>query len=210
MIMIKNKVDGSGIKIYSDTFENFDLLELASSDGLFGEKEDVYLYDSISKVDIWTEVKKILEELHNSTRNFIFIEQKIPAEAKKTLQKWTLVPEEEFAEKRSTGVFDLANKIARRDKKGAWLTYRREIENGNNIELIHGTILWQIKVLLMIKLVDSKCGINPHVFKKNKSLAQNTDERILWDEYRQLLCMRHERKRHFTLQDAVEKFILGR
>lgn len=191
---INNKFSDSEINYLKSKDLSLPILSsYAHQSSLFGKEEVYILEDSISGSDIiWS--KDLLTSLQNSKNIFVLLED-VMTVAERKVYKSFLKEEKEFKSKKekseSENPFVLANMFGARNKLGAWLEYRKQVEAGASKEAISGMLFWKIKSLLVSKQFGA--------FK----------EAELKDSATKLVSIYH--LSHFgelDMETAIEKFIL--
>lgn len=188
------------------------LPELIESQGLFEQKHVVVL-DFVLEFEL---VRELLlahaEDIAASGHIFIVLAEKLDAATKRALEKHA--HEMRTFEKKDTAekpfnIFFLADAIARRDKKGAWVALQRALLDGFAPEEIHGTVWWQIKTQLRVSRGDTD-GMKPFAVTKARGALAHFSEKELSDFIRKLLAMYHDaRAGGPSLDIALEQFVLG-
>lgn len=188
------------------------LPELIESQGLFEQKHVVVL-DFVLEFE---SVRELLvaraEDIASSGHIFIVLAEKLDAATKRALEKHaheTRSFDEKDTGEKPFNIFSLADAIARRDKKGAWVALQRALLDDFAPEEIHGTVWWQIKTLLRVSRGDTE-GMKPFAVTKAKGALNNFSEKELNDFVGRLLSMYHDaRAGGPTLDIALEQFVLG-
>jgi DNA polymerase III delta subunit len=127
------------------------LYEYASNTSLFGESPIVLAEN------ILTEHQSALSSddlafLKDSPTLFFFLEDKLLASNEKKYKKYATIEKYEeriVKEIPKTNPFALADAFARRDKVGAWILYRDEVNRGAEPEPMSGILFWKIKTMLL-------------------------------------------------------------
>lgn len=193
----------------SEPFEN--AVGHLGAAGLFSKKIALYLDrpDEVSE-EFFTENLKAFADSETpvvavvSNVNAAF-KKKVPKNARLEIFE-TDAQKEAFA----PSVFALADAFAKGDRKGAWVLYRRFIENGAAPEELHGTLAWQARTLVLASKAQSaaEAGLKPFVYSKAKSaLAKlNVPPEAL---SRELVAVYHRaRAGEGSLENLLEEFLL--
>lgn len=151
--LTKKKPDASFIKIDAENFSQNILDQYIGGQGLFVSKNIVFLDRLCEKKDMKEEFLEKLKEIAESENIFIMLEGKLD---KATLGKIEKRAEKtvasDFAEKpakKEFGAFALADAFGKRDKKSAWILYRKAIDGGEAPEALHGMIFWKTKTMML-------------------------------------------------------------
>jgi len=108
----------------------------------------------------------------------------------------------------STNTFRIANSIALRKRNTTWLLYQEEILKGTSVEDIFWKIVWQIKVLSMVKKGHGS-SLHPFVYKKAQKVVSLFKEGELNKFFSDLVGLYHKnRQGRNDLAVGLEKFIL--
>ncbi len=148
----KKKPDASFFKIDSENFNVSTLQEYIGGQGLFANKYIVYLDRLCEKKDVKEEFVDKIKEIAESENVFIVLEGKIDkATATKIEKKAEKTQDFELPEKNKEfyNAFALADAFAQRNKKEAWMLYRKAIDKGEAPEALHGMLFWKIKSLIL-------------------------------------------------------------
>jgi DNA polymerase III delta subunit len=187
--------------------------EIIFSKSLFGPQTLTFF--DINQKDFASDFLKNKEKFESSENIFVFSAKSslVKSEGLKSDKNFVLhevkngVLKKEFA-----NVFGLSDAVARRDKKQAWLLYRKFIEEGLSPEEIHGTIFWQIKSLAIVEVSNdyTEAKMKPFVFTKAKSFLKKFKEGEVKSWLGKLVEIYHKSHRgEYTLENALEIFILG-
>lgn len=193
----KKKPDASYFKLNSENFNIGNLDEYIGGQGLFVNKYIVVLDRLCENKEIKDEFISKIKEIAESENIFIIIEGKLDkATLSKIEKKAEKVVEFNLEEKdkikKDTNIFAIADALARKDKKTAWVMYREAIDRGEAVEALHGMVFWKIKTLIL-------SGGNG-VWNKAELLK-------VLDE---LITIYHESRRgKYELESKFEGFILG-
>ncbi|MES3031476.1 MAG: hypothetical protein V4697_03630 [Patescibacteria group bacterium] len=149
----KKKPDASFVKIDAENFSVHILDEYIGGQGLFVSKNIVFLDRLCEKKDIKEEFVGKIKEIAESENIFIVLEGKLD---KVTLGKIEKKAEKtaafDFAEKpakKEYGAFAFADAFGKKDRKNAWMLYRKAIDGGEAPEALHGMIFWKAKTMML-------------------------------------------------------------
>lgn len=149
----KKKPDASFFKIDSESFSAERVSEYIESQGLFSNKYIVFLDRLCEKKEIKESFVDLLKEISESENIFIILEGKLDkataTKIEKKSEKFLNFTLEEVPEKPVYNAFALADAFARRDRKNAWMLYRKSIDAGEAPEALHGMIFWKVKTLIL-------------------------------------------------------------
>ena len=149
----KKKPDASFFKIDSESFSAERVSEYIESQGLFSNKYIVFLDRLCEKKEIKESFLDLLKEISESENIFIVLEGKLDkataTKIEKKSEKFLNFTLEEVPEKPVYNAFALADAFARRDRKNAWMLYRKSIDAGEAPEALHGMIFWKVKTLIL-------------------------------------------------------------
>jgi DNA polymerase III delta subunit len=148
----KKKPNASFFKMSNENWSEAQLEEYASSMGLFEGKYIVFLdrlcEDKKIKDDFLSEIKK----LGTSQNIFIVLEGKLDKASATKIEK-NSEKTQEFSlpekKKEEYNAFALADAVGKRDRKNAWMLYRKAIDKGEAPEALHGMMFWKIKTMIL-------------------------------------------------------------
>ena len=127
------------------------LVDYASRGSLFGDTSIIVIEDFLERKDIalsdndW----KMLKESPNI---FLFLEDSLLSSLEKKYSKYGQVEHfDKKEEKKDTGrgVFAICDAYAKKDKIGAWVLYRKAVEEGIDPENISGILFWKLKSMIL-------------------------------------------------------------
>jgi len=176
------KPDASVGMITSDKVTPDLLEELTQTQGLFENKQIIFMDRTLETPEIRDLVIDKIDAIKESPNIFIFFEGKLTKEVLKKLEKRAeKVTEYELDEekkKESGSFFALADALGARDKKKLWVLLREALESDAVPEEIHGILFWQAKSLALAAKTSSagEAGLNPFVYGKAKRYAANFKE----------------------------------
>ena len=216
-ICLKKRPGAEVFRLDSSRFGQSSIDQLIGGQGLFEKKHIVFadgLLENKEAKDYIVNKAKAIEESENV---FIFLERETAKEILKKIEKYaSKVQSFELKEKENKksefNIFSLTDAFGRRDKKAAWIIYQKAKQAGLEDEQIHGTLFWIVKSMIVAN-VSANAGeakLNPFVFGKAKSFAQNFSEHELKKFSGDLVSIYHDARRGFhEMNIALERFILN-
>ena len=188
----KKKPDASFFKIDSENFNDAMLEEYIGGQGLFSNKYIVFLDRLCEKKEIKERLIDNLKEIAESENIFIILEGKLDkataTKIEKKSEKMVKFYLAEKEEKESYNAFALADAFGRRNKKEAWVLYRKAIDKGEAPEALHGMLFWKVKTMILNNQGD------------NDELLKLADK---------LVTIYHDSRRgEYELETRLEAFIL--
>ena len=155
----KKKPDASFFKFDTESFDNAKMQEYIGGQGLFSNKYIVFLDRLCEDKEIKEQFIEKLKEIKESENIFIILEGKIDKVTAGKIEKRSEkfinsdLTEKEIEEKdnkkEELNIFEIANALARRNKKEIWMIYRQLIDSGKVPEEIHGVLFWKAKTMLI-------------------------------------------------------------
>jgi len=155
----KKKPDASFFKLDTESFDNAKMQEYIGGQGLFSNKYIVFLDRLCEDKEIKEQFIEKLKEIKESENIFIILEGKIDKVTAGKIEKRSEkfinsdLTEKEIEEKdnkkEELNIFEIANALARRNKKEIWMIYRQLIDSGKVPEEIHGVLFWKAKTMLI-------------------------------------------------------------
>lgn len=191
----KKKPDASFFKMSTENWSEAQLQEYAGGQGLFSGKYIVFLDRLCEDKNIKEDFVGRIKDLQESENIFILLEGKldkatlgkIEKKAEKTQE--FLLPEKK---KEEYNAFALADAVGKRDRKTAWMLYRKAIDKGEAPEALHGMMFWKVKTMLM--------GGYPGVYSKDE----------LYNLADQMITVYHDSRRGVhELETGVEAMLLS-
>lgn len=155
--LLKKKPDASVFRLNSENMNNDVLAKYIGSQGLFSNKYIVILdrlFDKkTSNSDTRDFIVEKLKEISESQNIFIIVEGKLEKTISNKIEKFSekVVKYDLDIEdkKEDSNVFALADAFSRKNKKDAWILYRKAIDRGEAPEALHGMIFWKIKTMIL-------------------------------------------------------------
>lgn len=221
--LLKRKPDASVHKLETEQVSEAVLDELIQSQGLFSEKYIVQLNQVLETANTKEVVIKKLEQMKLSDNVFILVEHAVTAPVKKKLEAYADKIQEYTSKKEVGGyggvfsnnafnIFNIADAFGERDKKRFWVLLQKAYHHRIAAEEIHGTILWQLRMMLMAKQSNSaaEAGMKPFVYNKAKKYASTYSLEELKKMSRDLISLYHNvRKGEGELSVGIELFALS-
>ena len=109
-------------------------------------------------------------------------------------------------------IFLLTDAIGERDKRNAWLIYRKALASGMSAEEIFWRVMWGVKSLILAQKTSSpeESGLNPFVYRKAKSFLKNWEITELEKLSKALVDGLHRSRRgNSEIEIILEKEILS-
>lgn len=180
---------------------------------LFGGTE-CFLLDTPSADEVFEEeVKSALAEMADSPNTFIIMEGQLLADAKKKYTKFAQVVKEFTAEKEERfNVFQIAEALAKKDKRQMWVLLQQARLLGIRDEETIGILWWQLKSLRLAKVTRSaeEAGMKDYPHKKASQSLRNFKDGEVEALSRSLLELYHEGHQGKRDMDiALEQWVLG-
>ncbi len=186
--------------------------EAAGAHSLFGERLSyVFEYPS-SNDEYFNEVTQTSLAFKDSANIYLIIEGPLLAAQKKAYGVIDSVEEFTSAKEPEFNAFALAEAVALRDKKAAWVLLAAARQHGLSAEEIIGTLWWQLKTLLLASKTSSaaEAGLKDFPYQKaTRALKHHTDE-SLQKTSQSLLAVYHDGHRgKVAIDEALELWILS-
>jgi len=150
--LLKKKPDASFFKMSAENFDFARLQEYAAGQGLFESKYIIFLDRLCEDKKIKDDYISYAPDLAESANIFIILEGKLDKATSGKIEKKAektqefVLPEKK---KEEYNAFALADAVAKRDRKAAWILYRKAIGKGEAPEALHGMMFWKVKTMLM-------------------------------------------------------------
>jgi len=213
--LLKRKPDANVFTLTPLTFSSDRLDELVGGQGLFSEKYivilDGCLQDPLVKEDIFLRIKNIAE----SDNVCVILEETLDAKSKKILEKYSEqikvyeIPKERAGKVKNP--FAITEAVGRRDKKEAWIIFRKTCMEGASAEEVHSIVLWQIKAMIQARESKSalEAGLKPFVYTKSKGFLKNYPADSLDSLYKNMIRVYHEARRgKMSMEEGLETLLL--
>jgi DNA polymerase III delta subunit len=188
------------------------IAELLGSHGLFEGKHVIVLEFLLGDATAREIILAQTPALAQSEHIVLLLEEALDAAAKKTLTKHAadiraFDAKEKTAER--FNVFSLADAVARRDKKAAWVALQCALRKDLVPEEIHGVLWWQVKTLLRVAHGDTE-GLKPFAISKAKHALSHFSSEALDALAERLVAVYHDAHGGgVPLAIGLEQFVLG-
>lgn len=187
------------------------LVELLESVGLFEHKHIVMLDYVLQYERVRELIASRLEDIVQSPHVFVLLDEAFDAKMKKLLEKNANEMREFDGKEKKEGrfnVFSIADAVARKNRKEAWVALLQALSEGIAPEEIHGVLWWQVKTLLLVFRGDTD-GLKPFAVTKARGALKNFSESEINALLKKLLSMYHDaRAGGPSLDIALEQFVL--
>jgi len=211
----KKKPDASAGVLTAEQITSDKLEELTQSQGLFENKQIVFMDRILENKDVREIVLEKMDAISESPNIFIFFDGKLTKEILKKLEKKAEKVTEYVLDtetpKEASNFFALADALGSRDKKKLWILYRDAIDHDAVPEEIHGILFWQAKSLALASKTSSalEAGLNPFVYGKAKRFLSNWRDGEIDVMLSNLVHMYHKAHRgEVDFKIELEKFTL--
>ncbi len=212
----KRYTDTTGVAVTTideSTFVDGHITASIGATSLFGGVE-CFLLDTPSNDEAFeAEVVSNLKEMAESANVFVVLEGQLLADAKKKYAKHATTIEEYAAEKEDRfNVFQIAEALARKDKKQMWVLLQEARALGIRDEETIGILWWQLKSLRLAKVTKSadEAGMKEYPFKKATqalSKFKAGEVEALSQSLLELYHEGHQGKRDMDM--ALERWVLS-
>jgi DNA polymerase III delta subunit len=211
----KKRPEAEVFTLEPDTFTFSKLESLSSSQGLFEQKHIVILDGILSQKNNKEGIGDLFKNISESSSIFLFLDKELDTKTVSLVEKYA-VKTYLFGEKKKTEwgnntLFSIADAFGEKDKKKAWVLFRKALMSGSSAEEIHGTLFWQIKTILLAKKTKNPedAGMKSFPFNKATRFAKNFSEKELQEILSRLVDMYHSiRIDGGELEMELEKFLL--
>lgn len=180
---------------------------------LFGGAECFLIETPSSHDELEEEVLGALSELAASANIFVILEGALLADKKKKYAKYANQLDEFTADKAERfNVFQIAETLARKDKKQMWVLLQEARALGIRDEETIGILWWQLKALRLAKITRSaeEAGMKDYPYKKAQQALRNFKEgevEALSRSLLELYHLGHQGKRDMDV--AFEEWVLS-
>lgn len=194
ILSLRTKKPDASVVFVSEEITDTLLDELTAGQGLFERKLIAIFEHVFDDVNSFEHISDHLVQLKASENIFIFKEGALLKKPKTAAEKYAekffeFMPAEKTAKPND---FVLADALARRDKKTAWVLYREAVERGSAPEALHGMLFWKVKTMLQ---------------KKSFGAFSESELRAALQK---LVTIYHEvRRGRGEMAESVEEFVLG-
>lgn len=219
--LTKKRPNASFFMVDSGNFGLGKLEEMIGGQGLFESKQIVFFDNVLEDKKMKGAILEKTKEIAESPNAFVFLEGKTDKATVGKIEKRAEKAQEfKFAgsegktkeSKEKFNTFSLADVFGRRDKKNLWTLYQEALSQGVAPEEINGVLFWQLKSMIVANKSKSadESGLNPYVFQKSKSFAQNYTEEEMKKLSSALVSVYHDSRRGIhDFAIALERFILS-
>ncbi len=151
--LLKKKPDASSFTMNTENWNMATLEGYIGGQGLFENKYIIFLDRLCEDKKIKEDFTDKIKEIGDSANIFILLEgkldkatiTKIEKKAEKT-QEFILTDK---TKKEEYNAFALADAVGKRDRKNAWILYRKAIDKGEAPEALHGMMFWKVKTMMI-------------------------------------------------------------
>jgi DNA polymerase III delta subunit len=188
------------------------ITEAVGVSSLFGGTECFLIDTPSSDAEFEEEVKGALTEMADSVNTFVIMEGQLLADPKKKYTKFAQTVKEFSAEKvERFNVFQIAEALAKKDKRQMWVLLQQARALGIRDEETIGILWWQLKSLRLAKLTRNpeEAGMKDYPYKKaSQSLRNFKDGEVntLSHSLLELYHLSHQGKRDMDV--ALEQWVL--
>lgn len=194
LFLQKKKPNASLFKLNRENFTPDILSEYVEGRGLFEEKYIVFLDEICSDKNIKEKLLGKIEDISKSANVFVLLEGKLDKTTASKIEKFSEKTQNfeltEKIQKEPYNAFALADAFGNRDRKTAWMLYRKAIDRGEAPEALHGMLFWKAKTLAL-----SSAGIY--------------DKEEIMKIIEKLVIIYHESRRgNGEIETKVETFLL--
>ncbi len=193
-----SKTPAVAVRRFSDVgFDTMEANEAVFAQNLFGEK-NMIVFDGILDAE---EAEGFYSAAISTSPNNIYIRETAPnKDILKLLTKIGTIHDFLLVKKaKNDNNFAIADAIAARDKKTAWVEFVRAKARGEVAEGIHGTIFWATKLLYLCAHCDKeeaiKAGVSQYNYQRYLTNSKKYLGHELDDRLRELKNMYHEAHR---------------
>jgi hypothetical protein len=177
---------------FSDVnFEPTSAIEAISSASLFFDV-NIVIFEGIFAVSGGSEfLLKSAKQLCESKNDIFIFEEKIPADLLEALSKGSIVYDYPLKKASFTGEkfnnFAIANALAARDKRAAWVSYQSGIRAGAKAEELHGVVSWGVKTMLITRDRTREESVAAGVSQNSYGQYKNGSKNYLSGELEEML-----------------------
>jgi len=151
--LLKKKPDASFFKMDVESFNEIVLDEYIGGQGLFENKYVVFLDRLSQDKDVKESFLERIKDIAESQNIFIILEGKLDKASLSKIEKKSEKTQEfelkEIVKKEPYNAFALADAFGKRDRKNAWVLYRKAIDKGEAPEALHGMLFWKVKTMII-------------------------------------------------------------
>lgn len=213
-----NTYTGKGFIVNNIDQENYSVGSIANAlqaNALFSE-DSIYILDyPLSDEEMKAEFYSLQDELVDSLRPFVVVENNLLAADLKSLSKKAtitkLTDSKEDSTKSAFNIFSLTDVLCRRDKKQLWIRLQDAHKAGIAPEEIVGVLWWQIKSIYLASIYDSaqEADLKPFPYKKAKEALRVYSKAEVEDKLESLLTLYHEaHSGKVDFKNGLEEWVL--
>ncbi len=215
--LLRKKPDASFTRVDNESFDSENLDFLIGGQGLFEAKQIVILDTLCKNAEAKSAILKRRKELKDSSNVFFLLEEELDSATLAKLEKVSERVEcfgkrkKESIQKNTFNTFALCDALGARDRRKLWVLYQKGKRANLSDEEMHGVLFWQSKNMSLAKGARSAkdAGLNPFVYGKASSFAENYTDEELQTLSRTLVSLTHDARRgKHTLSVALERFLL--
>jgi len=191
--LLKKQPDASLLQLAQEDTTEDALRSAIGTSGLFFSKAIIVLDGVLGDTALSEAVRGMLSDMAKSDNVFIFIERLVDAKTFRAIEKHAtkveevrIPPKKVPAPQNKINPFGIADAYSAHNGARALETYYALRAEGMASEEIHGTLLWQIKMLLMVLKAGKEKGLPIKDFPRRKAeraLATHTEESLAKDFY---------------------------
>ncbi|HEY4503796.1 MAG TPA: hypothetical protein VJJ28_01665 [Candidatus Paceibacterota bacterium] len=152
-LLKKKKPDVSFFRIDIENFNQNLVEQCIGGQGLFISKSIVLLDRLCEKKEVKEQFLENISEIAESDNIFIILEGKLDkvsiSKIEKKAEKSVKFDMIEKSNKEEFNTFALADALGRKDRKNAWVLYRKAIDKGEAPEALHGMLFWKVKTMIL-------------------------------------------------------------
>lgn len=190
------KPDATFVSFNEENLSQSEIQSIINSQGLFERKIVARVSDILGNSELAKEMITFIESLASSENIVIWSESNGTKINLDKIKKYAEKSEEfsnKIENKNSFNIFSISDAIGNRDKKKFWNLILEAIRNGVSPEEIHGTIWWQIKVIIISTKTDSaeEAQLKPFVYSNARKFSKNWASEDLRSVSQRLVSMYH-------------------
>lgn len=216
--MRKKRPDAEYFRVTGDTWQDAQLEEFVSGQGLFERKFVVFADGAFENANAKSWVAANLAGIGTSENAFVFLESSLDAATRKKIEKVAQecrefeAPAKPRRSANSFNIFALADALGARERRKFWSLLSEAFMEGGSPEEINGVLFWQVKSMLAARDARSAAaaGLSPFVYTKSKRYASNYEHEELERLSLALVSIYHDAHRGLTdFPTALERLALS-
>jgi DNA polymerase III delta subunit len=183
---------------------------------MFGKRKGIIIDVEDCSPEEWKLLSKYFRSISDSPSVFIILSKTLSAVRSKDVQKYGSVDvydlKKEVKKKESPLAFSITDAFLKKDKKMMWSFYNLALKKGEEVEQIHGALLWQVKCLALASRYSTaqESGLSSYVFSKSKSATSIFSYDDICRIAIELVDISHSsREAGGKMEEALEKWILS-